>query len=131
MRYLRKINEFRDAKSVKELCNSYLAYLLDNGYDTRVTESFEDINIIFYSNKHIEGDRVLIKWVDIVDDFLPFLEVLSNTYNITNIKFSSLYPYKYALDRNGNPLFEPTVSQILNNDIPQDISFLSLTIFIY
>lgn len=28
MRYLRKINEFRDANSVKELCNSYLAYLL-------------------------------------------------------------------------------------------------------
>ena len=83
MKYLKRFNESK--KSIKDFCDEYLAYLIDEGfecvyYDT-INDQERDNKII-----DIKNTNSGFFWKDVKNDILPFLEVCSEKYDINCIK---------------------------------------------
>ena len=92
--YSQFINEAFDKNSIKDFCERYLAYLLDN----------EDFSISltvprrggtsFWTNSEgpkirIYNNRELVRWNNIKDHIIPFLTILNKEYNcFPNVDFS-------------------------------------------
>ncbi len=95
MKYLRKYQENSNT-DLKNFCNSHLSYLIDAGFDLGFNYRIGAIFIAKQNNGGLmnvdPGDGFTadlfktFKWVDIKDEFIPFLELLAKRYNIdTNI----------------------------------------------
>jgi hypothetical protein len=91
--YSQFINESFDKNSIKDFCESYLAYLLDDeDYSIDLTVPRRG-GTSFWTNS--EGPQIkitkkgdLIRWDDVKDHMIPFLTILNNEYNcFPNIDF--------------------------------------------
>ena len=101
MRYLKNFNEaLRKAsltpytdlkKELEEFCDTYLAYLKDKGFiiyikkDDNYTTIKSQVTITI--SRPFAGDGLVtyrnpFKWVDIMDDFIPFYQVLKSKYKL-------------------------------------------------
>ena len=84
MRYLKRFNEAIEPDEIKDFCEMYLAYLLDDGYALAFNESGRITRIDFIKPKtdveHISVDWM--NWDEIKDSFIPFLKVLDKQYDI-------------------------------------------------
>lgn len=102
MKHLRKFNEskFSLREDLQEFCDTYLAYLYDEGFKIDLNDlpnSWEpDFHATGSMTKLIRitkpspdmGYRVNFYWKDIEDNFIPFIEVLQQKYYLrTNIEF--------------------------------------------
>ncbi len=86
MRYLKKFNESNSTKKdeILKFCEENLGYLLDSGFGVIVVERADDLNIEFD-----RGDSKLFKWEDIMDDFVPFLEMFDMRFVLNKLKATS------------------------------------------
>jgi hypothetical protein len=84
MRYLKSFNEAVEPDEIKDFCEMYLAYLLDEGYALAFRESGRVTQIDFVKPKtdveHIAVDWM--DWDDIKDSFIPFLKMLDREYDV-------------------------------------------------
>lgn len=84
MRYLKKFNEAIEPDEIKDFCEMYLAYLLDDGYALTFNESGRVTQINFLKPRtdieHIGIDWM--NWDQIKDSFIPFLKMLDKQYDI-------------------------------------------------
>lgn len=84
MRYLKKFNEAIEPDEIKDFCEMYLAYLLDDGYALAFNESGRVTQINFLKPRtdieHIGIDWM--NWDQIKDSFIPFLKMLDKEYDI-------------------------------------------------
>jgi hypothetical protein len=92
MRYIKRFEGLitESAKTdLEEFCEINLAYLLDEDYKVTIKVTpFGEFTIDFQSNSSFV-------WNDIVDQFIPFLQRLSNEYTIGEsimIRFSEGFP---------------------------------------
>jgi hypothetical protein len=93
MKHIKKINEKFEVDFIKELSDNYLAYLLDDGFETEVYSQNIDTIIITISNYNriediLTPEWLEFKWNDVKDYILPFLQILDNDYNIDDINFN-------------------------------------------
>lgn len=87
MKYLLKFNESA-SDTVREFCNDNLATLIDSGFEI-VTDQLPDYSIrVFLQNDF----KRRFKWVDVQDEFMTFLQMLSSRYEIRN---NELYFHLY------------------------------------
>lgn len=91
MKHIKRFNEsIKD--DIEELCNNYLSYLIDMGFTIEIYRSpiwITNMTIVKKNGSNI--DR--FNWIDIKDDFLPFLEILKNEYVLDNyMQFSGYEP---------------------------------------
>ncbi len=132
MKYLKKFNESESIinySDIKKFCEDNLAYLIDSGFS---------VDVSFHSNGEflivkllkIENDMYLhFYWDDIKDDFIPFLQVLSDKYN-----FNNDVSFNYARSENGNikKSFLGTIKidtkDVINDNVPQKCSILGITL---
>lgn len=86
MIYLKKFNESNSTKKdeILKFCEENLGYLLDSGFGVIVVERADDLNIEFD-----RGDSKLFKWEDIMDDFVPFLELFDMKFGLKKLKPTS------------------------------------------
>jgi hypothetical protein len=94
MKYLVKFNEdLVNREELKDFCEMYLAYLVDDNIKISVVQ-----NNILYKNKGItrepicinihgfmsyENNQAIFKtWGEVKDQFIPFIQMLDNNYNI-------------------------------------------------
>ena len=98
MKYLKKFNESKSnsdkMREVKEFCNNNLAYLIDEGYYLMYStvSSFEEFNNSESSTKcgiSLWKYSGFMKWSEISDDFIPFLEVLDDKYGLVKLEPTS------------------------------------------
>jgi hypothetical protein len=91
--YSQFINETFDKSSIKDFCERYLAYLLDDeDYSIELTVPRRG-GTSFWTNS--EGPQIaiskkgdLIRWNDVKDHMIPFLTILNKEYNcFSNIDF--------------------------------------------
>jgi hypothetical protein len=80
-------------KELKDFCEMYLAYLIDEGFEVKVTEEKGDTYVLdiekvsVYANYTVGNYGVRnidnsFKWVEVVDHFIPFYQMLSREYNL-------------------------------------------------
>ena len=94
MKYLKRFNEdLVNREELKDFCEMYLAYLVDDNIKISVVQ-----NNILYKNKGItrepicinihvfmsyENNQAIFKtWGEVKDQFIPFIQMLDNNYNI-------------------------------------------------
>jgi hypothetical protein len=117
MRYLKQFNE-NNTLNAKEFCTMHLANLLDNG--------FNNYNII--------------KWDSIKDEFIPFLHILSNKYNIESLPYykDNVSSYRYIDDNpinrtirfnpDNNYYYYSNIEDIINDkDAPSEFYQIQIT----
>jgi hypothetical protein len=91
MRYLKSFNEGtsflpEDLNELQYFCETYLAYLLDEGFGIRVRHgSREDrARIEFYKDDiHFPAP---FNWDDVKDHYIPFYQMLSKNYEISTMR---------------------------------------------
>jgi len=97
MKHLRKFNESLNKEDLQDFCDTYLAYLLDDGYSIVASEiGFGEYVLVLRNGKRldnipIDSPELLFAWEEVNDQFIPFLHMLSKQYTIIrSIKFWSL-----------------------------------------
>ncbi len=122
MKYIKSFNESIGdfAKEVRQLCDDTLAYLKDEGF-TYLTDLDNDGEALLYINGSKE-----VKFVDILPDLQPFIELLSEISIIKDIDvsfyFKTLNGYELrdsARSRNAKVIL--TVDKILNSEFDEPI----------
>ena len=94
MKHLKKFNESLNKEELQDFCDTYLAYLLDEGYSTEANEiGFGEYVLVLRNenrptNVPMDSPELLFTWEEVKDQFIPFLHMLSKQYTITrSIKF--------------------------------------------
>ena len=116
MKHLKRFNEAADKDKLlqlKDFCECYLAYLIDDGFIVDVKDSYFYRRDFWSANKELKGnyqnnEAIIIikhtdsffKWNSVSDNILPFLQMLSKQYSIKHnkIAFRNTYKYEYTLD---------------------------------
>lgn len=116
MRYLKRFNESVDIESqLRDFSESYLAYLLDDGYRIQVkpTNLKTQFMIKLYkideiNEEEYESDE--FTWLDVKDSYIPFLHMLNREYDIIDdvIEF---------YDGGDDELVEVDVEKVLSGDV--------------
>ena len=91
---LEQSNESLNKEELQDFCDTYLAYLLDEGYSIEASEIGSDEYLLVLRNENrptnvpIDSPELLFTWEEVKDQFIPFLHMLSKQYTITrSIKF--------------------------------------------
>ena len=88
MRYLKRFNESVDLESqLRDFSESYLAYLLDDGFTVNITQASDHSG-----GGGLPPNAFLIKlsndidftWSDVKESYIPFLHMLNRDYNIVD-----------------------------------------------
>jgi hypothetical protein len=95
MKYIKNFNEGtsflpRDLNELQYFCETYLAYLLDEGFCIRVRYGSrkDRARIEFYKEDHTYP--VPFNWDDVKDHYIPFYQMLSKEYEISTMSDRSL-----------------------------------------
>ena len=127
MIYLKRFNEsndeYIDVEKIQLLCLDNLSYLIDDGMIFRVYKEDTTTGISIFLEK--END-VGMMWNDINSDFIPFLYILSNTYNIhkDKVRFLTYLPNSRGIRNDFN------VNDILDDSIVIKETFISKIIIV-
>jgi hypothetical protein len=130
MKYLNKFNEGfgqnLDEQELREFCEMYLAYLIDEGFEVDISKIRENLITDYWKVKFFKleskGDLTYsrmefdkFKWNSIKDQFIPFFKILNDKYII-----KKNYAYTVALQMlNGNRTWA-TNDNILNDDFSKN-----------
>ena len=94
MKHLKEFNESLNKEELQDFCDTYLAYLLDEGYSIEASEIGFGEYVLVLRNENrptdvpIDSPELLFTWEEVKDQFIPFLHMLSKQYTITrSIKF--------------------------------------------
>jgi hypothetical protein len=106
MRFLRKFNEAVNKQELKEFCEEYLAYLMDEGFEIEiVSEDNLEFVHIYYQDKSFQ-------WSEVKDQFIPFLKMLEINYNLEEKRNGNLVCFDYLHNHRMYNL-----NQILNDNL--------------
>ena len=116
MRYLKRFNESVDLESqLRDFSETYLAYLLDDGYKVQVsaTNLKTQFMIKLYKITEIneeEYESNEFTWLDVKDSYIPFLHMLNREYDIIDdvVEF---------YDGGDDELVEVDVEKVLSGDV--------------
>lgn len=87
---LEQSNESLNKEELQDFCDTYLAYLLDDGYTILATGiGFDEYVLVLSNGKkigtthlRIDSPERLFPWEEVKDQFIPFLHMLSKQYTI-------------------------------------------------
>jgi hypothetical protein len=106
MKFLRKFNEAVNKQELKEFCEEYLAYLMDEGFEIEiVSEDGLEFVHIYYQDKSFQ-------WSEVKDHFIPFLKMLEINYNLEEKRNGNLVCFDYLHNHRMYNL-----NQILNDNL--------------
>jgi hypothetical protein len=78
MKHIKPFNESQE--SVKEFCDTNLAYLIDEGFVFDIAKGNLTNDYIVRLRKR----GSYFKWTDIKNDFIPFMNIIQNEYKLQN-----------------------------------------------
>lgn len=123
MRYLRGFNEGAewdelDLQELKDFCEMYLAYLIDKGFGIRVKHgsSKTRVCIEFYKDDYFYPAP--FDWDDIKENYIPFYQMLSKSYNISMNHLGLSVKFDYR--KPARQIWETEAKWFTNEDIIND-----------
>lgn len=81
MRYLKLYENFDNFSNIKDFCEENLISLTDEGFELQIYSSDSGHHIWLLLDDDLDNNT--FKWVDIKDEFIPFLIKLNTYYNIS------------------------------------------------
>lgn len=121
MKYLKKFNESKLGDELETFCQEYLAYLTDGKFECYVNSNSINTHISIldrdYNNINFPGKAKRFYWSEIEDDFIPFLQILSERYVITynNVGLASYEPQ--IAPNQFNKVF--SIKDVIDGKIPE------------
>ena len=118
MKHLKRFNEAsflpEDLNELQSFCETYLAYLIDEGFGIRVRHGSrkDRARIEFYKEDHIHP--VPFNWDDVKDHYIPFYQMLSKEYDIDTTRFEYRKPARQLWET--GPLWF-TEDEIVNDKV--------------
>jgi hypothetical protein len=86
MKHLKRFNESVTQEDLQDFCESSLAYLLDEGFTIKIMGGDDQFTRLPRGQFNIflqkDNAREFFKWDDVKDYYIPFLQLLSNRYDI-------------------------------------------------
>jgi hypothetical protein len=147
MKHLKPFNENIDnTEELQDLCDSYFAYLYDEGFEVNITTGLLDERCIKIHKPNSSGPTYKFSWDDVKDYFIPFLQILLTKEDLyqpsyiikTGILFNFIKPkhihhakanapwYDYPSEQD-TKIFQPTPQQIINDEILDEPSTIYST----
>jgi hypothetical protein len=138
MKYLKLFESF-NKESLTDLCDTCLAYLMDDGYEYEIQEfDWLDYKIIKFDNKLIENkssywpyrNENFFKWSDVKDQIIPFLKMLSRQYRIMEIKMDVICEYNNGNGVEQKTFMEYYISSLIDDrlDDNTEIKFIEIKV---
>jgi hypothetical protein len=125
MKYLKKFNESNLGDELGVFCQEYLAYLTDLKFECYVNGNDFNTHItILDRDKNSSTGGRRFYWNEIEDDFIPFLQILSERYIITHNSIylqgfiSTTTPYQHY------KVF--SIKDVINGKIPDYVTCKSV-----
>lgn len=117
MKYLKKFNESKLGDELEEFCKEYLAYLTDERFECYVNSNSINSHITILDRNHGDGLPADFYWSEIADDFIPFLQILSERYVVAhdNIVLNNYKPV--TIPNQYNKVF--SVADVIDGKIPE------------
>jgi hypothetical protein len=103
MRYLKRYNESVSEEDLRDFCESSMAYLIDEGFTIKIhgqrTTPFSSLPKGHF-NIWLQKDNAksFFKWDEVKDYYIPFLQLLSNRYDIRNLRVRKILHQPLGLD---------------------------------
>jgi hypothetical protein len=122
MRYLKKFNEAIEPDEIKDFCEQYLAYLLDDGYALAFRESGRITQVDFVKPK-TDVEHISVDWMDwdrIKDSFIPFLKMLDKEYDIKDNPIIFQCPRAIQIKIPFQDVIDDKVKDILHDKLTLD-----------
>lgn len=83
MKFLKRYSESILSNDIEEFCNDYLPYLLDDGFVCNFgTLDFGRVGLVLEKEGNTQAIQQTFKWSDVKNDFIPFLHLLNEKYDI-------------------------------------------------
>lgn len=123
MKYLKKFNESKLGDELKDFCQEYLAYLTDgrfecyvnsNDVNTHITILDRDYNDVNFPG--FPGNAKRFYWNEIEDDFIPFLQILSERYVIA---YNNVVLVSYEPQIKGLYSILFSINDVIDGKIPE------------
>lgn len=141
MKYLKSIFEGieqSDIDELKDFCEMYLAYLIDDGWrvtvnnwsESKLFERIDEMNV-YISLLPLQKNA---NWEDIKDHFIPFFSMLIKRYELveTLLRIRGVNARKFSLQKNVIKFCENsfTSENILNDEVPnkQEVKKIKITV---
>ena len=138
MRYLKRFNEAISQEDIKDFCEQYLAYLLDDGYDLAFRESGRITQVDFVKPKEnplhgrwSPGFGGPVDWMDIInepmdwdhikDSFIPFLKMLDKEYDVKDNLITFQCPRAIQIQIPFQDVIDDKVKDILHDKLTLDV----------
>ncbi len=91
MKHLRKIFENTTKEDLQDLCDSYFAYLYDEGFHIKIDGAYMNQYIIIIVKPKVEGNFSIngdqtFTWDEIKNQFIPFIQLKKVILTYENIK---------------------------------------------
>ena len=121
MKYLKRFNESKLGDELEDFCKEYLAYLTDDKFECYVNSNDINTHITILGRKTQPYPADLrcrrFYWSEIEDDFIPFLQILSERYVIA---------YKNVVLQGYEPVIVPnqynkvfSIQDVIDGKIPE------------
>ena len=113
-----------NSDSLQDFCDTYLAYLLDDGFKVVIDNKFEDLFTIRLTQSSdngnwLESDNPFI-WDSIKDHYVPFLQMLSRNYKVSDFAGNKQIFVITGDHRHQNNLFH--LSDVISGEVDQKLS---------
>ena len=127
MIYLKKFNESNSNKveEIKKFCEENLAYLIDAGFSLKYLDysSHDNRELLNIDYQSIGLNVFLVrnstfKWDEVVNDFVPFLQMLDDKYGLIKLKPTSSrdkYSRKCSIMFHDNFTYRYTLDDLIND----------------
>lgn len=121
MKYLKKFNESKLGDELESFCQEYLAFLTDQRFECYVNSNSINTHITIldrdYNDVNFPGKGGRFYWSEIEDDFIPFLQILSERYVIAykNVVLQGYEPV--TIPNQYNKAF--SIQDVINGKIPE------------
>jgi len=124
MKHLKKFNESLEDwdSSLKDFCETSLAYLLDEDFSVFVTQEDHHKNVMLKK----EGGKSYFTWNSVKDYYIPFVQLLEKKYELdeffTRVGDKDLYVQFFANTTKNNfskNYYEyTTLEKVIADDVP-------------
>lgn len=132
MKYLKRYNESVKNEEILDVCEEYLAYVLDNIKDSKLridnSPIYDDVCSVSFFRSEPNHNR--FSWDDIKDDFITLVDILNNKFGVIDVTIMTNKSIPIKINNPEEPSIDHflTVDDILEDNIIRGVDDIMIII---